>query len=105
MPVYAPDLLVDLFDHVRDGVRGAVADLTAEQVALRPGGDGNSIAWLVWHLTRVTDDHVADVAGTEQVWTADGWYERFNLPFDPAATGYGQRSDEVGAVRLELSIC
>lgn len=89
------DILVDAFGRVREVVHRAVAGLTAEQLAFRPEGRANSIAWLVWHLTRVQDDHVADAAGTEQVWTADGWADRLGLPFDVAATGYGQGSDEV----------
>jgi hypothetical protein len=46
---------------------------------------------LVWHLTRIQDDHVAGVAGVEQVWTSQGWEGRFGLPFDPRDTGYGHR--------------
>jgi hypothetical protein len=44
-----------------------------------------------WHLTRIQDDHVAGVAGVEQVWTSQGWEGRFGLPFDPRDTGYGHR--------------
>jgi len=47
----------------------------------------------------VQDDHVADAFGTEQVWLADGWHERFALPLDPADTGYGHGFDQVAAVR------
>ena len=64
----------------------------------------NSIGWLVWHLTRIQDDHVAAVAGTEQVWTADGWAARFDLPFDLQATGYGHGPDEVAAVRVTADL-
>jgi uncharacterized damage-inducible protein DinB len=54
---------------------------------------------LVWHLTRVQDDHIADVAGTGQVWTDDGYAERFDLPFDPHDIGYGHTTEQVGQVR------
>ena len=69
-----------------------------------PTADANSIAWLIWHLTRVQDDHVADVAGGEQLWTAGGWVERFRLPFDVEAIGYGQslRGGRPGAGTAEL---
>ncbi len=67
----------------------------------RADADANSIAWLVWHLTRIQDDHVADVAGVEQQWLADGWYDRFGLPFAPKEHGYGQTSDEVGQVDVD----
>lgn len=95
------ELLVDALGRVRDAVHAAVAGLDAEQLAFRSDPEANSIAWLVWHLARVQDDHVADAAGVEQVWTSAGWVERFGLPFDPWATGYGHRPEEVAAVRVE----
>ncbi|SDQ85206.1 Protein of unknown function [Quadrisphaera sp. DSM 44207] len=94
-------MLADAFGRVREAVHEAVEGLGREELAHRPGGGANSIAWLVWHLTRVQDDHVAEAAGREQVWTAQGWAQRFALPFDDAATGYGQSSTEVGAVRAD----
>jgi Protein of unknown function (DUF664) len=94
-------LLVDAFGRVREAVHGAVRGLTPEQLAFRADGDANSVCWLVWHLTRIQDDHVADVAGTEQVWTSQGWNERFGLPFEPWATGYGHSSDDVAAVSVD----
>ena|SRR5579884_3310232 len=96
----ATDLLLDAFSRVTEEVHHAVEGLSAEQLAARLDGRGNSIAWLVWHLSRIQDDHVSAVAGTDQVWTAGGWYDRFGLPFEPAATGYGQRFEEVAAVRV-----
>ncbi|MFE3025583.1 mycothiol transferase [Nocardia tengchongensis] len=89
------DLLVDAFGRVKENVHGAVAGLTQDELAARPDPDANSIAWLIWHLTRVQDDHVADVAGIEQVWTTQGWAKRFDLPFDDAAHGYGHSSADV----------
>lgn len=93
------DLLVDAFGRVRASVHGAVAGLDPDQLSWRPDPEANSIAWLVWHLTRIQDDHIAHVAGVEQRWTANGWSDRFSLPFDRAATGYGHTSGDVGAVR------
>lgn len=94
------ELLADAFGRIRDVVHQSAGGLTAEQLAFRPGPDANSIGWLLWHLTRVQDDHVSEVAGTEQAWTADGWAERFALPFGDEATGWGQSSEEAGAVRV-----
>lgn len=92
------ELLFDGFGRIRATVRQVVEGLTAEQLAFRVDEQANSIAWLVWHLSRVQDDHVADVAGAEQVWTAKGWAERFGLPFDHSETGYGHSSEDVAAV-------
>ena len=71
--------------------------LDEETLTRRPERDANTIGWLVWHQLRVQDDHVADVAGTEQVWTGQGFVERFALPYDATATEYGQSSADVGA--------
>lgn len=92
------ELLVDAFGRVRENVHGAVAGLTGEELGVRLEPGANSIAWLVWHLTRVQDDHIADVAGTEQVWTAAKWAARFGLALDDADTGYGHSSAEVVAL-------
>jgi uncharacterized damage-inducible protein DinB len=94
-------ILTDGFGRVRESVHAAVAGLSSEQLALRLAPDANSIAWLIWHLTRVQDDHVSEVAGVEQVWTSQGWVERFGLPFGPRATGYGHRSSDVAALQVE----
>jgi len=93
------ELLVDAFDRIRDGAQDAVDGLTPDQLAERPSDRANSIGWLVWHLARVQDDHVAAVADREQVWTREGWHERFGLPFDAEDTGYGHTSEQVAQVR------
>jgi hypothetical protein len=95
------DLLLDAFGRTHDLVPSAIEELSAGELLWRPDADANSIAWLVWHLTRVQDDHLADLGGLEQRYTADGWAERFGLPYPVDALGYGQSSDEVGAFRLE----
>jgi Protein of unknown function (DUF664) len=95
------ELLADAFSRIREVVHRAVDGLTAERLAFRVDAGANSIAWLVWHLTRIQDDHVAEAAQAEQVWISGGWAERFGLPFDPRDTGYGHGADEVAAVRVE----
>ena len=98
------DVLADAFGRVRDAVHPAVNGLGPDELAARPDPRANSIAWLVWHLTRVQDDHVADVAGTEQVWTAGDWVGRFGLPLDPGDTGYGHDAGQVGLVRAPADL-
>ncbi len=99
-PVTSAELLADGFDRIHGLVHSVVEGLDTEQLAARIDPAANTIGWLVWHLTRIQDDHVAGVAGTEQVWTADGWTERFGLPFDPADHGYGHDAEQVGLVRV-----
>ncbi|RUR00857.1 mycothiol transferase [Labedella endophytica] len=92
------DLLIDAFDRIRDSTARIVDGLSDEDLTFRASPEANSIAWLVWHLTRVQDDHVADAAGTDQVWTSGGFAAQFGLPFDEDATGYGMSPEEVGDV-------
>jgi len=95
------DLLLDAFGRVRETVIEAVMGLTPEQLAFRPAPDANSIAWLVWHLARVQDDHVADAAKTEQVWTSEDWAPRFGLRAGTRDTGYGHSSGQVATVKVD----
>jgi uncharacterized damage-inducible protein DinB len=93
------ELLVDGFERVRQATRAAVEGLGAEQLAVRLDPGANSIGWLVWHLLRVQDSHVAEAAGLPEVWS-DGWADRFALPLPVSDTGYGYTSDDVAAVRV-----
>ena len=95
------DLLIYAYEQIQETLGRALDGLTAEQLNARVGEDANPVAWLAWHLLRVQDDHVAEVAGREQVWTAEGWSQRFGLPLDDDATGYGFSPDQVAAVRVE----
>jgi uncharacterized damage-inducible protein DinB len=99
--VTSAELLTDAYGRIREEVQGVVDGLTPEQLAYRVDGTANSIAWLVWHLTRVQDDHIAGVAGFEQVYNAQGWAERFGFPFPPSAIGYGHSCADVDAVRVD----
>lgn len=98
------DLLTDSLGRVLEGVEAVLEGASDDLLAERPGPDANSIGWLVWHLTRVEDDHIAGVAGTEQVWTADGYDARFGLPFETGDIGYGQTSDQVALVRAPAEL-
>ncbi|TQK42796.1 uncharacterized protein DUF664 [Streptomyces sp. SLBN-118] len=95
------DLLADAFERIREVVHGAVEGLAPDDLHARLDPDANSIAWLVWHLSRIQDDHVADAAAVEQVWFAQKWADRFQLPFARGATGFGHTSKQVAAVRVE----
>jgi uncharacterized damage-inducible protein DinB len=94
------ELLIDAFGRVQEEVHMAVDGLDDKTLGTRPDETGNSIAGLIWHLTRIQDDHLADAGGYEQVYTAKGWHERLGLPFDPAETGYGHSAEQVAAVQL-----
>lgn len=94
------DLLVDGFSRVRGAVHDAAAGLTGAQLAFQVDPEANSIAWLLWHLTRVQDDHIADLTETEQIWTVQRWNERFGLPLPVDDTGFGHDPEDVAAVQV-----
>jgi hypothetical protein len=98
---HAQDLLFDAFHRIRERVLGVTDGLDAESAAWRPDPDANSIGWLVWHLSRIQDDHVADVAGVRQAWVERGWVDRFGLPFPEADTGFGHSASDVAAIRAD----
>ena len=95
------DVYVELFDRIPDLVHHAVEGLTPDQLAWAPGAGANSIGWLVWHLTRVQDHHVAELLGVDQLWVTGTWASGFGLDPDPGNTGYGHTPDDVAAVRPE----
>lgn len=94
------ELLSDAVERVGQGVHRLLEGVGEHVLTFRADPDANTIAWLVWHLTRGQDAQIADVYGLDQVWTSEGWVDRFALPFSRNASGYGQSSDEVAAVRV-----
>jgi hypothetical protein len=90
------DLLLTAFDNIEEIVRAALDGIDPALLSVRIDPEANTIGWLVWHLTRGQDHQVAEVAGTGQAYTEGGWADRFALPFDAAATGYGFSSEDVG---------
>ncbi|WP_106396250.1 mycothiol transferase [Actinocorallia populi] len=95
------DLLIDAFGRVKESVQATVKGLDADALTYRPDEEANSIAWLIWHLTRVQDDHISEIIGAEQIWTSGGWAERFRLPLDLHDTGYGHTPEQVAAVKTD----
>jgi hypothetical protein len=93
------ELLLDAFGRIRDTVGSTLEGAADEALIRRPAGTGNSIAWLIWHLSRVEDAQVASAAGVEQVWTAQGFVGRFDLPLPERDTGYGHSTGQVDAVK------
>ncbi len=92
------DLLADAFERIRENAHRAVTGLSADQLQWQPDPAANSIAWLVWHLTRIEDDHVSHLADHPQAWSTGGWNSRFGT--DPADTnlGYGHTPEQVAEV-------
>ncbi|MFE1027958.1 DinB family protein [Streptomyces sp. NPDC058818] len=99
--MHAKDILIEGYGRIQEEVHAAVEGLGPDGLNARPADDANSVAWLVWHLTRVQDDHVADAFGLDQVWLSGKWDERFGLGLPRHDTGYGHSSAKVAKVRVD----
>ncbi|MBT2531512.1 DUF664 domain-containing protein [Arthrobacter sp. ISL-48] len=93
------ELLLDAFGRISETVATTLEGVDDESLIRRPAGSGNSIAWLIWHLSRVEDAQVASAAGLDQVWTSQGYVGRFGLPLPERDTGYGHSTEKVDAVQ------
>jgi uncharacterized damage-inducible protein DinB len=93
------ELLLDAFGRIRETVAETLRGIDDETLTRRPAGTGNSIAWLIWHLSRIEDVQVSSPAGLEEVWTSRGFAGRFNLPLPQDDTGYGHATRQVDLVR------
>jgi Protein of unknown function (DUF664) len=89
--------LIEHADDLTDGLIDRVSDY-------RPTPEANSIAWLIWHSARVQDIQLADIAGVEQVWTRDGWVDRFALNLPRNDSGYGHSAQDVAKVRASAEL-
>jgi uncharacterized damage-inducible protein DinB len=94
----AKDILLEGLGRIPDEVRGAVQGLSAEQLRWAPAEGANTVGWLVWHLTRVQDSHLAELLDAEQVYVSGDWGPKFGLKSDPSDTGYGDSSGQISRV-------
>ena len=93
------ELLIDGYGRVSQVLKKALNGLTQDDLNELPKPDCNSMGWLAWHLTRVQDDHIADLMGEEQLWIKDGWQAKFNRELDPKDIGFGHTSEQVAAFK------
>lgn len=94
----AAALLTDGFGRVRQNVHAVLAQLTPAELDehLEPGT--NTVTWLIWHLTRVQDDHLAEFTGHGQRWQSEGWQRTFDLPLAADDTGFGHSPEQAAQV-------
>jgi uncharacterized damage-inducible protein DinB len=98
------ELLTEAFGRISGVVHSALHGTSIEVLTFRVDPGANTMAWLIWHLTRIQDDHISELVGEEQVWTAGAWVDRFGLPFGADATGYRQSAGDIAAVRVEAGL-
>lgn len=94
-------LLTDAFHRLPQLVRQYAEGADDHLLHTRLDPEANPLAWLLWHTVRIQDVQVAELAGRAEVWTAEGWVDRFGLPLDPTDHGYGHLAEQVASVRIE----
>ncbi|CAN5667226.1 DUF664 domain-containing protein [soil metagenome] len=92
------EALAYAIEEIRGLLHDTAQGLDTAALTWRPNTQANPIGWLLWHLTRVQDDHVSQIAGREQVWVADEWAQRFGLSSGAMDTGFGHSPQQVQAV-------
>jgi DinB superfamily len=92
-------LLTDGFDRITELYAELAVDLDEHALHHRPGGTGNPVGWLLWHVARGQDHQVAGLSGEPQVWAR--WQQRLGMEQGLDDIGYGHTSAEVDAVRIE----
>ena len=91
-------LLTDGFDRLPELYADVADGLDERALHHRPGGTGNPIGWLLWHVARGQDLQVAGLSGRPQVW--EEWQDRLGMSQGLDDIGYGHSSAEVDAVRV-----
>jgi hypothetical protein len=92
-------LFLELYGRIPPLAKEAVDGLDPELLVTAPEPGANTIAWLLWHQSRVADHIVADVSGQEQVWVTGEWAGHFGLAPGALDTGYGHTAEQVLSVR------
>ena len=69
-----------------------------EQLHFVPEQGSHSIAWCLWHTSRVEDLIMSRVMGEPQVWS-EQWAERTGLPFD----GFGTNMPDEDARQVRIT--
>jgi hypothetical protein len=90
--------IVEMIEVSTRGIKRTTAELPDEQLYYQPTPETNSIAWLMWHLSRWRDHVSALVSGEPQVWVSEGWAQRWGFPNE--STGIGDTPEQVTAFRV-----
>jgi len=80
---------------------GILDGLAADQVRIIPSNSDHSIAWVVWHMTRIEDATMnLLVAGSPQVLLGENWLERMEIPMRDT----GNAMDATGVANLSAAV-
>jgi len=90
----AKELILMSLEQSQGYLNKALDGLTQEEAAWRPNAECNSIAFILWHMTRVEDFFVNRVIQREnELYEAEGWREKLGTP--PKETGYQYAAEQL----------
>ena len=98
------ELIIDGLGRVNQLLHRVLKDLPFEMLNEMPSKDTNSISWLLWHLTRVQDDHLSDLEGVPQLWVSSNFYAQFEMDPNGDETGNGHTIEQVKAFNVKDSM-
>ena len=79
-----------------DMVESAISGMDDSELARQPNSHSNSAAWTLWHMNRVLDTFVHQrFRDLPQLWTSDGWAEKFGMAADADDRGVGWTAQQV----------
>jgi hypothetical protein len=82
-------------------VDSALVGLDEATLAQRPTDQCNSIAWILWHMSRVVDTFIyTRFQARPQLWVRDRWYQKFGMSDDPEDRGVGWSAQQVAAWKV-----
>lgn len=96
----AKDVVLDGLERIHGSVHRTLEGMTLEEIHQQPRHDANSIAWLIWHLSRVQDTSISGLMGETSLWVTQGWHAKFDLAADAADDGFGNTPEQVAAFRV-----
>ena len=93
-------LIAQGLDRIAGSLERSLTGVSVDELCRVPGEGTNSMAWLAWHLTRVQDDHLMNLAGRPLAWAEEGWHKRFGMPAENDF-GMGWPPEQVQAFTCE----
>jgi len=94
--------IIALLEAAYRSIKQSTDGLTDEQLYYQPTPESNSIAWLVWHLSRWRDYISATISGEPQIWVSAGWAQRYGMP--DTRTGMGDTPAQMTAFRVARAV-
>lgn len=80
-------------------VKGALNDLSDDDLTKQPNAECNPIGWTLWHQTRVEDAIMSSISGRPQIWAAGNWAAKFGMEADNDDRGIGHSMQQVAAFK------